>query len=120
VDESPEREYFELGETVPNGKLKGGSRWGNVRLRFNSESGEKREEERSLRWKRRRKQENERKKKKLSEAIGSRKESQIKKTVLETDTGGEVRNALRLKENECKGTRPIDSVTSGEGELAWR
>lgn len=45
--------------------------------------------------------------------------SPIKETVLETDTGGYVRNARRLKENECKGTRPIDSVTSGEGELVW-
>jgi hypothetical protein len=41
-----------------------------------------------------------------------------KKTVLETDTGGWVRKALRLKANESKGTRPIRSVTSGEGELA--
>jgi len=41
----------------------------------------------------------------------SRKESNNRKTVLETDTGGEVRNALRLMENEYKGTRPIDSVT---------
>jgi len=47
------------------------------------------------------------------------KNSPKKETVLETDTGGWVRNALKLKENECKGTRPIDSVTSGEGELVW-
>jgi len=47
------------------------------------------------------------------------KESIERRTVLETDTGGWVRNALRLKENQCKGTRPIDSVTSGEGELVW-
>jgi len=33
------------------------------------------------------------------------------KTVLETDTGEQVREAPRLKENVGKGTRPIDSVT---------
>lgn len=48
------------------------------------------------------------------------KEHIIKRTVLETNKGGWVRNALRLKENYCKGTRPIDSVTSGEGELVLR
>lgn len=44
----------------------------------------------------------------------------VKRTVQETDTGGWVRNALRLKENEYKGTRPICSVTSGEGELVLK
>jgi hypothetical protein len=49
---------------------------------------------------------------------GHRKPSR-EHTVRKTNTGGEVRNALRLMENEDKGTRPIRSVTSGEGELVW-
>ena len=41
-------------------------------------------------------------------------------TVLETDTGGQVRDAPRHRANGSKGTRPSDSVTSGQGGLPLR
>lgn len=45
------------------------------------------------------------------EEAETQERTETKKTVLETDTGGQVRDAPRHRGNGPKGTRPNDSVT---------
>jgi len=83
----PRSKEYDQGKTDPNQQLKGEMRW----------------EERESKVTKKRRIER--------EEAGSQERTKTKRAVLETDTGGQVRDALRHRENGPNGTRPNDSVT---------